>query len=224
MPNHVYSVISLDILTKEQGEILKKIEEAGGLCRYYNPMPKELENTTSPPRIVSQEEYLEQMEKNKTEKFKSYPLTKEMNESLIQKYGHNSWYGWCNEHWETKWGCYELEIDTYALVNSGLIRFTSAWSPIGDDIIEMFAKDFPNFTYSWEEEQEFGSEMEYSNGECVRETEYDMPEWEEVKELEDGSSITKLINEHPNYKDGIGYYLDYSREFLGKNLEEIEIN
>ena len=51
-----------------------------------------------------------------------------------------------------------------------------------------------------------------------------MPDWIEVKELEDGSTITKLINEHPNYDDGVGYYLDYSREFLGKNLEEIEIN
>ena len=41
MPNHVYSVISLDTLTKEQGEILKKIEKAEGLCRYYKPMPKQ---------------------------------------------------------------------------------------------------------------------------------------------------------------------------------------
>ena len=218
MPNHVYSVISLPTLTKKQKGILEKIEEARGLCRYYKPMPKELENTTSPPRIVSQEEYLEQMEKNKTEKFKSYPLTKEMNESLIQKYGHNSWYGWCNQNWDTKWGCYDF------IVEDEVIYYTSAWSPIGENIIEMFAKDFPDFVYSWEEEEEYGSELEYDNGECIQENNYDMPEWEEVKELEDGSTITKLINEHPNYEDGIGYYLDWSKEFLGKNLEEIEIN
>ena len=218
MPNHVYSVISLPTLTKKQKGILDKIEQAGGICRYYKPMPKELENTTSPPRIVSQEEYLDQMEKNKTQTYKSYPLTKEMNESLIQKYGHNSWYGWCNEHWNTKWGCYDFIVD------DEVIYFTSAWSPIGEDIIDMFSKDFPDFVYSWEEEQEYGAKMEYSNGEFIDRNEYDMPEWEEVKELEDGSSITKLLNEHPNYDDGIGYYLDYSREFLGKNLEEIEIN
>ena len=181
MPNHVYSVISLPTLTKKQKGILEKIEEAGGLCRYYKPMPKGLENTTAP---------------------KDKP----------------NWYDWALDNWETKWGCYDFIVEDEA------IYYTSAWSPIGENIIDMFAKDFPNFMYSWEEEQEYGSEIEYSNGEWIDRNDYYMPEWEEVKELEDGSSITKLINEHPNYKDGVGYYLNYSHEFLGKNLEEIDIN
>jgi hypothetical protein len=189
MPNHVYSVISLDTLTKEQEEILKKIEEAEGLCRYYKPMPKELENTTSPS-------------------------------------DEPNWYDWRIKNWGTKWGCYQLEI------NSGLITFTSAWSPIGDDIIEMFAKDFPNFVYSWEEEQEYGSEIQYSNGELVEENSYDSPQWDVIEDseirYEDGTivayELTRLCEPHPNYDDGVGYYADFSRDFLGRTLEEVEHN
>lgn len=178
MPNHVYSVISLNTLTKEQGEILKKIEKAKGLCRYYKPMPKELEGTQAPQDTPN-------------------------------------WYDWANENWNTKWGCYDFEID------NEVIHFTSAWSPISSDIIEMFAKDFPSFIYDWEEEQEFGAAIEYLDGECISDVEYDMPHWENVMDLDDGSTVTKLLYPHQNYDDGSGYYLDWSHEFLGKSLKEV---
>lgn len=129
-----------------------------------------------------------------------------------------SWYEWCCENWGTKWGCYELEID------DNFISFTSAWCPIGDNIISMFAKDFPNFTYSWEEEQGYGSEMDYEKGECVMQWDYDCPEWEEIEDVDtkDNScyQITKLLFEHPNFENGVGYYADYCNDFLGKTLEE----
>ena len=85
----------------------------------------------------------------------------------------------------------------------------------------MFAKDFPSFIYNWEEEQEFGAEVEYLDGECISDVEYDMPHWENVMDLDDGSTITKLLYPHPNYvDDGVGYYLDWN-EFLGKSLKEV---
>tara|TARA_R100001086_G_scaffold177325_1_gene97949 strand:- start:7176 stop:7751 length:576 start_codon:yes stop_codon:yes gene_type:complete len=175
MPNHVFTRIEISDPNKKQKEILKKIEKAGGLCRHYKPMPKELEDT-------------------------------------------KGWYEWCCENWGTKWGCYELEID------DNFISFTSAWSPIGDNIISMFAKDFPSFTYSWEEEQGYGSEMDFEDGECVMQWDYDCPEWEEIEDVDtkDNScyTITKLLSEHPNFENGVGYYADYSNDFLGKTLEE----
>ena len=181
MPNHVYARISISDPTKKQKEILKKIEKAEGLCRYYKPMPKELEGTTSPS-------------------------------------DKPNWYDWCLENWGTKWGCYDFGID------DEVISFTSAWSPIGDNIIRMFAKDFPSFTYSWEEEQGYGSEMDYEGGECIMQSDYDCPEWEEIEEVETEENIsytiTKLLYEHPNYDDGVGYYADWSNDFLGKTLEE----
>ena len=181
MPNHVYARISISDPTKKQKEILKKIEKAEGLCRYYKPMPKELEGTTAPS-------------------------------------DKPNWYDWCLENWGTKWGCYDFGID------DEVISFTSAWSPIGDNIIRMFAKDFPSFTYSWEEEQGYGSEMDYEGGECIMQSDYDCPEWEEIEEVETEENIsytiTKLLYEHPNYDDGVGYYADWSNDFLGKTLEE----
>ena len=181
MPNHVYTRIVISDPTKKQKEILKKIEKAEGLCRYYKPMPKELEGTKSPS-------------------------------------DKPNWYDWCLENWGTKWGCYELEID------DEVISFTSAWCPIGDNIIRMFAKDFPSFIYSWEEEQGYGSEMDFEDGECIMQSDYDCPEWEEIEEVETEENIcytiTKLLYEHPNYDDGVGYYADWSNDFLGRTLEE----
>ena len=83
MPNNVYAQISVD---EKYADKLQKISKVG-LCRYYTPMPVRLVNTTSPVRIVSQKDYDDQMEKNKTEKFKSYPLTKYMQIDLIERYG-----------------------------------------------------------------------------------------------------------------------------------------
>ena len=133
-----------------------------------------------------------------------------------------SWYNWCCENWGTKWGCYEFGLD------DGVIMFTSAWSPIGDNIIQMFAKDFPDFRYEWEEEQEYGSEMHYEKGECIIQRDWDSPHWEEIEEVDTKDNvcytITKLLYEHPNYDDGVGYYADYSRDFLGKTLKEAKEN
>ena len=122
-------------------------------------------------------------------------------------------YEWCCENWGTKWGCYELEI------GDNLISFTSAWSPIGDNIIRMFAKDFPSFHYEYEEESGWGAELDYEDGECVMQWEYDCPEWEEEIEHKE-CYLTKLIYEHPNFENGVGYYLEWGHEYCGKTLEE----
>jgi hypothetical protein len=186
MPNHVYARISISDPTKKQKEILKKIEKAKGLCRYYKPMPKELEGTTAP-------------------------------------HDKPNWYDWCNNdsNWGTKWGCYDFGID------DEVIHFTSAWSPISDVIIKMFIKDFPSFHYEYQEETGWGAEMEYENGECIFFNQYDEPRWETIEDSEikdkDGNvlvyEITKLLEEHPNFEDyGVGYYADYSNDFLGKTL------
>ena len=178
MPNHVYTRISISDPTKKQKEILKKIEKAEGLCRYYKPMPKELEGTTSPSHKPN-------------------------------------WYDWCLENWGTKWGCYDFEID------DEIISFTSAWSPIGDNIIRMFAKDFPSFTYSWEEEQGYGSEMDYEGGECIMQSDYDCPQWEEIEEVETKFGVKVVaIAVEPDYESGKA---SWTIEFVTEVPEE-EVN
>ena len=130
MPNHVYSIISVE---EKYADKLKEIA-AVGLCKYYKPMPEELD-IQAPNRD-----------------FESAKM-------LTEKYGHPDWRSWRLEHWDTKWGCYESSYD------DGIYSFATAWSTVSEDIIEMLLKDIPTLHYQWEEEQGFGEEMEYENGE-----------------------------------------------------------
>lgn len=239
MPNWVYSSISIqDELTRKQKTILKKIEERKSICDYYKPRPKALDKTSSPPKIVSKKEREKQMRENRKKDctFKTYPLTKKMADDLMRKYGHADWYHWSldGKNWGTKWGDCSLDWE-----NENLLTFESAWSPISQSILDLFAKDFPNFIFTYEEEQGWGGEITYEDGEWENDFEYDCPAWEDTGEYwvskkgkliekeQKGSTymgyLTKLTEEHPQYEDdGIGYYADYSHDFLGKTLEDVK--
>lgn len=181
MPNHVYHHFAMSNLTDKQKEILNKIQSNHhGLCGYYIPMPEDLINTQSPPNVVSESEYERIMEENKKiDRSKPFfyepkPITKMMQDRLIQLYGHDNWYNWACERWGTKWGCYDNDIDgeTYTC--------TTAWSPMRTEIVELFALDFPDFTWHWEEEQGYGATIVFENGEIVDGDEYDILVWETV--------------------------------------------
>jgi len=203
MPNHVYHNISIgNEITKERQEILNAIEKAGGICRYYKPMPKELEGTTSPQRVGDGE---------------GHTITESKSAELKHKYGHDNWYDWCHSNWGTKWGCYDFEIDDAQL------KFTTAWSPMDDTIIKLMAQDFPDMIWDFEEEQGWGAEIYIAEGEIVSELSFDTPDWGEEEEVDCGkytTTLTKLEKEHPSYDGGIGWYVDWSFEFAGKTLEE----
>jgi len=209
MPNHCYAWITVQEKYKKKLQEIAKV----GLCRYYRPMPEELVQTTSPTRVVSEKEYAKQMKENETAKFKSYPITKDRRQYLLDNYGHDNWYDWAYKNWGTKWGCYDNEYDdtTY--------RFTSAWGPVDDSIMELLSKDIPSFSYSFEEEQGWGAEYEVEDGEIVNSLEWETPDWVET----DHDEIYFLENKHINSEGTflVGYYLDASlNEYLGDNLEE----
>ena len=192
MPNYVYSTIIVH--SDKNIEKLKEIVKVG-LARYYKPMPTELEETTAPIRIGD-------------------TVTQEVYDELKEKYGHADWYNWANANWGTKWGCSknDLEDTTYS--------FTTAWSPLNVELIEMFAKDFPNFTYEWEEEQGFGINAECEDGEIMIVDEWDIPNIEEIYDENDEElGIYFLSEEHRGRK--VGYYDSWSLDkFLGDTKEE----
>jgi len=225
MPNWVYSGITISTpLTKKQEKILQKIEKTGSICEYYVPRNKEILETRSPASIVSQKEYDEIQIKNK-KKVENHKegehlhldrsITQKTSDNLIKKYGTNNWYDWSNENWGTKWGDCDLEID----VEEGDIRFESAWSPISNKIMDMFIQDFPTIYYHFEEEQGWGAEYDFEDGEMTRSLDYDYPNWEDGVEYKD-CFITKLIDDHPHFEEGAGYYLEWGQEYCGKTLEE----
>jgi len=210
MPNHCYAWITVP---KEYEKKLQEIAKVG-LCRYYRPMPAELEQTTSPVRVVSESEYAKQMKLNETAKHKTYPITKDRQEYLLEKYGKDNWYDWAYVNWGTKWGCYDNEYD------DGTYRFTSAWGPIDSIIIlDFLVKDIPTFSYSYEEEQGWGAEFEFEDGEETNSLEWDLPDWEDT----DSSFIFFLPQKYQNGEGTHlkGYYSEYNlNEYLGDNFEE----
>ena len=230
MPNWVYSGITISTpLTKKQKEILKKIEKVGSICQYYIPRPQEITETRSPVSIVSQEEYDKIQIKNKEkelkgEHFLDRSITQEINDNLITKYGTNNWYDWSNNNWGTKWGDCDLEIEITQHPHRkreeyGELKFESAWSPIGENVLDMLLKDFPNIQYRFQEEQEWGGEYDFEDGENIHCFNYDYPNWEEPIDYKD-YNLVKLLDDHPNYESGVGYYLEWGQEYCGKTLEE----
>ena len=190
MPNHVYCNISVE---EKYADKLKEIAEVG-LAQYYKPRPKELEGTTAPARIGEN-------------------ITQEESDRLIELYGHNNWYDWSYQNWGTKWGCYDNEYE------DGHYRFTTAWNPLDTEILDMLAKDIPDFCYDWEEEQGYGQEIEYTDGDGAVLLDYDIPNWENT----DNDEIYFLAEDYesPQGYFKSGYYIDgFLDSFLAETYEE----
>ena len=214
MPNHIYYQFICAELSAEQTEKLHTIAQTlNGFCGYYRPMPNDIRNTTSPCRIVTQKEYNKQMKENeKIDRTQPWyhepkPITKKMQKALIDKYGTDNWYDWAYNNWGTKWGCYDHDID------SGNLRFSTAWNLFDISLLTEIAVDFPTFVLAYEEEQGWGGEFVFEDGECIQRTEYDAPTWHSTDiETEDGT-ITQLLfpisESHFNEEASPGYYYYY---------------
>jgi len=129
------------------------------------PMPEELKNVTSPVHIVSQAEYdkaVIQRDKDIKEKkhewsISTLPLTKEMQEDYLKKYGSDNWYDWAVKNWGTKWGAYDI-----SKWEGQELKFFTAWSP-PLPVIEKLSKKFPKAVFILRYADEGGSFV----GECI---------------------------------------------------------
>lgn len=70
----------------------------------------------------------------------------------FKQYQHTTWYGWCCEHWGTKWNSYGYKEDCPKFENN-IIYFETAWNP-PKPVIDKLAKMFPDVTieHSWADE------------------------------------------------------------------------
>lgn len=225
MPNRVYTTITVHSGNLEK---LKEIEDAGGIARHYKPMPKELEITSGSrgdmghcllfgkeDTFRSTKEIQESMKEYSEEERREVVELGLQYQANLEKYGYTTWYDWCRYNWGTKWGCCNVEI------NDNVITYSTAWSPLDTDIMEMFAKDFPNFTYEWEEEQGFGAVIEVEDGEASIVEDYDIPDIEYIEDesLGEFKELYLLKTEHRGKQTG--YYDDWGlTEYLGETLEE----
>jgi len=109
----------------------------------------------------------------------------------------NDWYSWNNRNWGTKWDVAKhdgSDSDTYLdqHMSEGedqwlVYRFDTAWAPPVPAMIEL-SKLVPNcvVTLDWQEEQGFGGEIEFVNGEITADSEYESkcPECDSIDTLE----------------------------------------
>jgi hypothetical protein len=144
MPNHVYHTLTLSDESQEP-IVLEAIKLNGGLAQYFKPMPDEMRDTASPTFVVDDEQ-----------KVDAHHITQQRHDELVDKYGYDNWYDWAVNNWNTKWGTYSHEYD------SGLMQltFSTAWSPMGEDIMKMMSDKFKgSLLHLVEESGEFDKEF-----------------------------------------------------------------
>ena len=124
MPNWCDNQITITGPNKVIDKIEKIVNEekgAGGLLDFFQPMPKELRDTTAD---------------GSTDK------------KLMEKYGYSDWYGWACDNWGTKWEvCEFFGVDRQYLTEQSegestiSFSFSSAWSPPIGAYEEFLAKN-----------------------------------------------------------------------------------
>jgi hypothetical protein len=196
MPNHVTNRLTI-IGTEEQ---VKQVREAingereDQFIDFHKiaPMPKELEGTRSPLKIISQEEYdiqeLKIANDDLTENERNWGisrgLTQELADEYKKKFGYAEWYSWQNANWGTKWNAYsqvELDIDC--------IEFQTAWATPYELLVKL-SNMFPEVTFEVKyADEDFGynvGEFVLFGGEVVSEN---IPEGGSVEALEIAMNI-----------------------------------
>lgn len=140
MPNWItnnVSIIADETLLAKIREEVKGTPYSNGEDKEFDfnqiaPIPTELQGTTSPCRIISQEDYDKQEERiTKGELTESEVrfgvsrgITKEMHDDFIERFGYADWYGWQISNWGTKWNA----SDVYWSDDNESVSFNTAWS------------------------------------------------------------------------------------------------
>ena len=163
MPNHITNRLTIIGTEEEVAQVRAKIkgEEADRFIDFHKiaPIPKELEGTVSPMRIVSQEEYDIQEKKiatnDLTENEKNWGISRSLTQALADEYkakfGHCDWYGWQTDNWGTKWNAYDQYSD-----DANVIEFNTAWSTPYSLLVNL-SKMFPQVTFEVEyADEDFG--------------------------------------------------------------------
>lgn len=120
----------------------------------------------------------------------------------------SNWYAWNCAYWGTKWGFYDQEC------HDSQLDFTTAWSLISDELLDRIAKHIPDFTLDYEEEQGWGGQITYKNGELHQHEKYDIPNWDCIGETEDGTEVYRLAENYIRLDDGYdsGWYYHMNLE------------
>jgi hypothetical protein len=183
MPNHCNNTLGITGPKEDVEQFIELVTYKGldkdkdqyELFKNLLPMPEELIGTTAP--------------------------SKEKNEQLIEKYGSDNWYDWCNENWGTKWGDYSLTFDgvNYEVINeystlengekdyetsipkitgnaSAHFHYDTAWAPGCEELANAICNRFPNLKgfISYEEPgMAFAGQLLFRDGDIMSHDSWD---------------------------------------------------
>ena len=197
MPNHIYSQLLVEGSSSLIQSLLaycKDSETELSTDQIY-PMPPELKAvSSSPPKIVSEEEYAKW--KADPQARAEGPITKRMKREYEQKFGASDWYAWANKFWGTKWGFYNVGKWAINSNDSAVISFQTAWSP-ATPVVTKLSAEFPaiKITYSFADEGgDFVGNQIFESGKLVKQNTFP---WDS----QDGIFIRKLVGEYREEDD-----------------------
>lgn len=130
------------------------------------------------------------------------------------------WYDWNLHHWGTKWDVHHnVKIIDESEPTHFAIRFETAWSSVIDLLCNVLSPRFPNLTfcYEYEEEQGWGGEWTFKDGDVIEGHEWDIPE-----SHADYESLDKTC---PCYQeeDPLWWYEDCPKAIDGGGLEAVQL-
>ena len=232
MPNWVTNNVRINadetLLAKIREEV-KGTPYSNGEDRDFDfntiaPIPTELVGTTSPTRMISQEDYDKQEERiakgDLTEGEKTFGvsrgITQEMHDDFVERFGFADWYGWQINNWGTKWNASSV----YWSDDNDFVSFNTAWSTPFELLVAL-SKKYPQATFEIEyADEDFG----YNVGRYV------LQNGEEIDtEIPEGGS-KEALEMAINIQGGEDYYLgddfcdvDEDEELSDFTIKMIEI-
>lgn len=88
-----------------------------------------------------------------------------------------NWYNWNINNWGVKWDASDVEV--YRDESDGVLyKFSTPWSTVTTLLVMHLSTRYPEliFNYDYEEEQGWGGEIQFQNGEITSSHEWDIPE------------------------------------------------
>ena len=174
MPNHTANNFTV---TGPKADVLRFVAQIKGNDSEIDfnkvlPIPDDLRGTSSPSRIMTQEEidkiWAEWNKRKDEGKLSSFEMERPMGlgitqakyDEFILKYGYADWYDWSIFNWGTKWNAYDVtewsvnECSEYT--TSATIYYETAWSPATALRLNV-SKDYPTLEFYHEFADEGGA-------------------------------------------------------------------
>lgn len=180
MPNHVRNIVRMSGNFSDLAKLQKLLAMPQDVQFYKGSFEKQDFNfysLVSPEREIWDDYYGDQ------------PKYDTLDESMSNMFKSNHWYDWNVRNWGTKWNAYEISVshnldDTTVKNEKYYLNYTfdTAWSP-PEGVIQALAKrirelklDSVSFNWWFEEEQGWGGEFYFNEGNLELIREWDIPD------------------------------------------------